>query len=241
MRLVWRLRKLLEIETELWAQGYTRVAGVDEVGVGPLAGPVVAAAVVFRPGCGIRGVDDSKRLLPEQRERMGEAIRREALSWAVAEVAPADIDRLNIYQAAREAMRLAVAALPEPPDYVIVDARTVPGCELPQRAIVGGDARCHAIAAASILAKLTRDAAMVRFDTQYPGYGFADHKGYATLSHRQALARLGPCDIHRRSFTPCVQGSLWDLEGLALGEECQGELERRAPGREYRPPGALRQ
>ena len=209
-RQAWRLKRLLAVERELWAEGYRRVAGVDEVGVGPLAGPVVAAAVVFPPQVGIKGVDDSKRLSVEQRLGLADQIRRQAVAWGVGRVEPSEIDRLNVYQATLEAMRRALAALAEAPDYVLVDARTVPGVTVPQRGIVRGDAACHAIAAASILAKCERDALMVEHDTQWPGYGFAEHKGYATEEHRVALRRLGPCPIHRRSFTPCVQPTLWE-------------------------------
>lgn len=176
------------------------VAGVDEAGVGPLAGPVVAAAVVFPRGFGLRGVDDSKQLEPGRRAVLAEEIRAAALSWAVARVEPSDIDRLNIYHAALEAMRLAVIGLRVVPERVLVDARTIPGIDTPQEKWIRGDARCHAIAAASILAKTTRDAWMEEYDRAYPGYGFAEHKGYPTASHRAAVLRLGPTPIHRRSF-----------------------------------------
>lgn len=209
-RLAWRLRKLLAPEQTLWAQGHRHVAGVDEVGVGPLAGPVVAAAVIFPPGLGLKGVDDSKRLLPDRRMELAETIRARAACWAVASVEAEEIDRLNVYRAALEAMRRAVCGLATSPDYVLVDARTIPEIAHPQRAIVDGDALCHAIAAASILAKCARDAIMVAHEAAFPGYGFAAHKGYATAEHKDALRRLGPCSIHRRSFTPCVQAGLFD-------------------------------
>jgi ribonuclease HII len=212
LRLSWRLRKLLRVESTLWAEGRLRIAGVDEVGVGPLAGPVVAAAVVFPPGVGVKGVDDSKRLTADRREAVAIQIRERAAGYAVDRVEVEEVDRLNIYHAAIEAMRRALTALADPPDYVLVDARTIPGVSCPQRSLVGGDAACHAIAAASILAKLERDAIMVAYETSFPGYGFAEHKGYATAEHRDALRRLGPCPLHRRSFTPCVQRSL--LDGL---------------------------
>ncbi len=203
-----RLETLLTRERELWSGGRLRVAGVDEAGVGPLAGPVVAAAVVFPPGVGLSGVDDSKRLSPRRRGDLAEAIRAKASGWAVARVEPHEIDRWNIYQASLEAMRRALLALPEPPDHVLVDARRVPRIELPQEPIVGGDARCHVIAAASILAKTERDRLMVEYDGVFPGYGFAAHKGYPTESHREAIRRLGPCPIHRRSFTLLRSGTL---------------------------------
>lgn len=209
-RLAWRLRKLLGPEQDLWEQGRRHVAGVDEVGVGPLAGPVVAAAVIFPPGLGLKGVDDSKRLLPDRRQQLAQAIRAQAVCWSVAAVEAEEIDRLNVYRAALEAMRRAVTGLASCPDYVLVDARTIPDLSVPQRSIVGGDALCHAIAAASILAKCARDAIMVAHEASWPGYGFASHKGYATAEHKDALRKLGPCPIHRRSFTPCVQSGLFD-------------------------------
>jgi ribonuclease HII len=196
----YRLRTLLRRERDLWSQGFARIAGLDEAGVGPLAGPVVAAAVVFPSGTGIRGVDDSKKLAPERRLALAIEIRETAIAWAVAVVEPAEIDRVNILRASLEAMRLALGALEAPPDYLLVDARKVPGTDLPQEAIVHGDARCHAIAAASILAKTHRDSLMDEYDARFPGYGFALHKGYATAAHRAAIRALGPCDIHRRSF-----------------------------------------
>ena len=204
-----RLATLLTRERELWAEGIERIAGVDEAGVGPLAGPVVAAAVVFRPGFGLPGVDDSKKLTPERRAALAVAIRESALAFAVALVEPDEIDRINVYRAALAAMGRALDGLAIKPQHVLVDARRIPGCDLPQEAIVKGDARCHAIAAASILAKTTRDALMRRYDDEFPGYGFADHKGYPTEAHRDAIRRLGPCAIHRRSFTLLPAGKLW--------------------------------
>lgn len=196
-----RLRRLLERERELWAAGFSRVAGVDECGMGPLAGPVVAAAVIFPPGRGLHGVNDSKQLTAAQREDRAAEIRSEALAWAVVRVEPEEIDRLNIYNAGLVAMRRALDGLPSPPDYVLLDGRRIADLPLPHEAVIGGDARCHAIAAASILAKTARDALMASYEATYPGYGFAEHKGYATSSHREALRRLGPSPIHRRSFT----------------------------------------
>jgi ribonuclease HII len=182
---------------------------VDEAGVGPLAGPVVAAAVIFPMGCGLPGVDDSKKLTPERRARLVLAIRECAVAIAVAIVEPDEIDRINVYQATLAAMGRAIDGLPVRPQHVLVDARRIPGCDLPQEAIIKGDARCHAIAAASILAKTTRDALMRRYDDEFPGYGFADHKGYPTEAHRDAIRRLGPCAIHRRSFTLLAAPKLW--------------------------------
>jgi ribonuclease HII len=205
-----RLERLLERERALWAEGFHSVAGVDEAGMGPLAGPIVAAAVIFRPGEGLRGVHDSKQVTPRRREELQEEIRARALAHAVAIVHTAEIDRLNVYHAGLVAMRRAVEALATPPDYVLVDARRIGGLAVLQEAIVRGDATCHAIAAASILAKTTRDALMERYDSEYPGYDFALHKGYATAPHRDAIRRLGPSPIHRRSFTLLPHPRLWD-------------------------------
>jgi ribonuclease HII len=195
-----RLARLLARERELWGAGVRLVAGVDEAGVGPLAGPVVAAAVVLPAGVGLRGVYDSKQVEPALRTRLAEEIRTHAVAWAVARVEPGEIDRLNVYHAAIEAMRRAVDALGVRPEHVLVDARTIPGLDMPQEKWIRGDARCHAIAAASILAKTARDAWMEEYDRDYPGYGFAEHKGYPTPAHRAAVLRLGPSPIHRRSF-----------------------------------------
>jgi ribonuclease HII len=205
-----RLRFLLRRERELWAAGFERVAGVDEAGMGPLAGPVVAAAVIFPPGLGLKGVHDSKRLTVARRETLGVEIRRRALAYAVVRVEVAEIDSLNIYRAGLEAMRRAVGRLASEPDYVLVDARRIPGVQAAQEIVIKGDAKCHAIAAASILAKTERDALMERYDAEYPGYDFASHKGYATQAHRAAIRRLGPCPIHRRSFTLLPHPTLWD-------------------------------
>jgi ribonuclease HII len=205
-----RLERLLRRERELWADGLSRVAGVDEAGIGPLAGPVVAAAVVFPPGLGLEGVNDSKRLTPARRRSLAEGIRLGAASYCVARVDPLEIDRVNIYQAGLLAMRRAVEGLAPPPERLLVDGRRIPDLELPQERWIKGDAKCHAIAAASILAKTERDAMMEEFDARYPGYGFASHKGYATRSHRDAIRRLGPSPIHRRSFTLLPPPGLFD-------------------------------
>ena len=205
-----RLDTLLIRERELWSAGVLHIAGVDEAGVGPLAGPVVAAAVIFPQGVGLPGVDDSKKLTPGRRATLAVAIRENALAFAVAIVEPEEIDRINVYQATLVAMMRAVFALSVRPHHVLVDARRIPACDVPQEPIIKGDARCHAIAAASILAKTTRDALMRRYDDEFPGYGFADHKGYTTEAHREAIRRLGPCAIHRRSFTLLPAPGLWD-------------------------------
>lgn len=195
-----RVEDLLSRERALWDGGRTRVAGVDEAGVGPLAGPVVAAAVVFGPGRFVEGVRDSKALAPARRERLAGEIRARCVAFAYGVVEPDEIDRVNVYRASLEAMRRAVEALAVRPDHVLVDARTIPSIAIPQEGIVRGDATCHAIAAASILAKVFRDAAMADLDDRFPGYGFRRHKGYPTVAHREAIRRMGPCPVHRKSF-----------------------------------------
>jgi len=214
-----RLGVLLRPERQLWRQGYRCVAGVDEVGVGPLAGPVVAAAVVFPPEVRIIGVDDSKKVPAATRVRLAAEIQARA-AVGIGVVAVEDIDRLNIYRAALEAMRRAVDALPSVPDYLLVDARTVPGVVVPQLAIVKGDARSFSIAAASIVAKVTRDALMNELGGRYPEYGFAEHMGYGTPAHLEAIRRFGPCPAHRRSFAPVRQPT---LPGIALPIQAAGE------------------
>jgi ribonuclease HII len=200
-----RGEELLRRERELRREGYQHVAGVDEAGVGPLAGPVVAAAVVLPPGEPLEGLDDSKRLAPARRERLESEVRRRALAWAVAEVAPEELDRLNVYRAGLLAMRRAVEGLDPAADYLLVDARSVPDVSMPQEAHVGGDGKHHAIAAASILAKVHRDRVMSDLARSHPGYGFERHKGYATASHLRALERLGPSPAHRWSFAPVAR------------------------------------
>jgi ribonuclease HII len=177
-------------------------AGVDEAGRGPLAGPVVAAAVILDPARPVAGLRDSKRLSALQRERLAGEIRAAALAFGIGSADPVEIDRLNILQATHLAMQRAVAALAPAPRLVLVDGNRAPRFGVAVRTIVGGDATVPAISAASILAKVTRDALMSGFAARYPGYGFEVHKGYPTVAHRRALAELGPTDIHRQSFAP---------------------------------------
>lgn len=191
--------------SEDW-QGYARpfhqVAGVDEAGRGPLAGDVVAAAVILPQGLVLRGLDDSKKLSAVRRGSLAEMIREQALSWAIGRATPAEIDAINILQASLLAMQRAVDALAVQPQFVLVDGNRVPPWIHASAAVIGGDARVPAISAASILAKVCRDADLEVLEEQYPGYGFAVHKGYPTPAHLAALDRLGPSPVHRLSFAP---------------------------------------
>ncbi|SHM11678.1 ribonuclease HII [Vreelandella subglaciescola] len=182
-----------------------RLAGIDEVGRGPLIGSVVAAAVILDPSRPIAGLTDSKKLSARRREALDIEIREHALSFAVAEASAAEVDALNIYHATHLAMRRAIDALAPAAEYLLVDGNRLPGHTLPGQAVVKGDARHAAIAAASILAKVARDAQMFELDARYPDYGFARHKGYPTQAHMAALERLGPLDEHRRSFAPVAR------------------------------------
>jgi ribonuclease HII len=190
------------LENALRRVGFVYVAGVDEVGRGCLAGPVVAAAVVLHPEKHIPGVCDSKAVQAHERERLYHEILKHAVAWAVAGADPAEIDRINIHQASLRAMQRAVLALAPLPDIVLVDAFRVPDLPMAQRGVLHGDRRCSAIAAASIVAKVTRDRQMVDLHCLDPRYGFDRHKGYATADHLDAVARFGYSEVHRRSFRP---------------------------------------
>jgi ribonuclease HII len=215
-----RLRKLLQYETELRAQGINLIAGVDEAGMAPLAGPVVAAAVILPQDYKLVGLNDSKKILDEaKREAMAAEIKRDALCWAVGRAEVEEIDRLNIYHAGLLAMRRAIEGLTVKPDFALVDARRIPECPCPQRGIVHGDLLSASIAAASIVAKTTRDAHMAELDKQYPGYGLASHKGYPTPAHYKALNELGVLPIHRRSFAPIRQALGLDPVQTEMFEE----------------------
>jgi len=191
-------------EAAAWARGAALVAGLDEAGRGPLAGPVVAACVVLPVGFALNGINDSKKLSARQRERAETRIRAEAISFGLGVVGPDVIDRVNILQATRRAMREAFLSLSPTPECVLIDGLPVPDfpCTA-QQAIVGGDGQSASVAAASILAKTARDRMMVAYDAAYPEYGFAGHKGYGAASHLAALRAHGPCPIHRLSFAPC--------------------------------------
>ncbi|HEX8702068.1 MAG TPA: ribonuclease HII [Myxococcaceae bacterium] len=198
-----RLRHLLRYEMELWTQGLERIVGVDEAGMAPLAGPVVAAAAILPKNYRLKGLDDSKKILEEERrEELAAVLKRDVVAWAVGVAEVEEIDRINIYHAGLLAMRRAVEGLGLVPDYALVDARTIPECPCPQKGIIHGDALSMSIAAASILAKTTRDRMMAELDAKYPGYGLAAHKGYPTPQHFQAMKEKGVLPIHRRSFGP---------------------------------------
>jgi len=193
-----RLEAMTQYEKEYEAYAY--VCGIDEAGRGPLAGPVAAGAVILPKDCRILYLNDSKKLSEKRREELFEEIKEKAAAWSVGIVSPARIDEINILQATYEAMRDAVGRLGVTPDVLLNDAVTIPGLPMKQVPIIKGDAKSLSIAAASVLAKVTRDHMMAEYEEMFPGYGFAKHKGYGTAAHIQAIRELGPCPIHRRSF-----------------------------------------
>jgi ribonuclease HII len=197
-----RLHNLLRFEIEFWEQGFNFIAGVDEAGIAPLAGPVVAAAVILPRHYKLRRLNDSKQILDiAVRDELAQQIKQDAVVWSVGRAEVEEIDTINIYHAGLLAMRRAVEGLSsQQPDFVLVDARRIPHCSTPQRGIIKGDALSASIAAASIIAKTTRDALMTEFDSLHPGYNFATHKGYPTPEHCRLLKELGAAPIHRRSF-----------------------------------------
>jgi len=222
LRLLKRLRCTLRYEKRAWGSGARLVAGVDEVGRGSLFGCVVAAAVILDPTYRVRGLRDSKLLLPERREVLAQRIREHAVAWAVAAVDAARIDQINIYHASRAAMRDAVLQLAPMPDHLLIDALKI-DCELPQNAIIHGDALSASIAAASILAKVERDRMMCEWDAVFPQYGLASHKGYSTPRHLAALRELGPTPLHRQSFAPVWQNPV-PQEAFAFMDEDEVEV-----------------
>jgi len=222
LRLLKRLRCTLKYEKKAWRRGAHLVAGVDEVGRGSLFGCVVAAAVILDPAYRLRGLRDSKLLLPERREVLAERIREHAVAWSVAAVDAARIDQINIYQASRVAMREAVLGLAPAADYLLIDALKI-DCDLPQDAIIHGDALSASIAAASILAKVERDRMMRKWDAVFPEYGLAAHKGYSTPRHLAALRELGPTPLHRQSFGPVWQNPV-PQEVFAFMDEEEAEV-----------------
>ena len=207
-----RVRAMRTLENAMRRWGFYRVAGCDEVGRGCLAGPVVAGAVILDPDRYIPRLADSKTVTALEREHLYDLITRKALAWSVAAVQPEEIDLLNIHRASLEAMRRAVMAIAPLPDMIIVDAFRIPDLLIAQRGVPKGDRRCAAIAAASIVAKVTRDREMLVQDASDPRYGYAHHKGYATAEHLAAVARYGYSPLHRRSFKP--QSSLFDTMEL---------------------------
>lgn len=228
LRLLKTLRCTLRYEKRAWESGAVFVAGVDEVGRGSLFGPVVAAAVILDRGYRVRGLRDSKLLLAERREILAERIREHAVAWAVAAVDAARIDQINIYQASRVAMRDAVVQLAPAADFLLIDAMRI-DCELPQNPIIHGDALSASIAAASILAKVHRDRMMCEWDSVFPAYGLASHKGYSTPKHIAALREFGPTPLHRQSFAPVWQNPVPQEVFEFLEEETPSPL----------PPGLL--
>ncbi len=197
-------------EREARKLGWVRIAGLDEAGRGALFGPVFAAAVILNPRRRIVGLDDSKKLAAARRAELAPRIREHALAWAVAEIEPSRIDAWNIYQASRQAMLAALQQLSPAPDYLLLDALTL-DTSIEQRPLIHGDARSVSIAAASILAKVARDACMEEFDRQYPQYGLAHNKGYGTPDHLEALRQHGPTPLHRFSFAPVREASCWAI------------------------------
>lgn len=209
-------RATLDLERDLWSSGRSRVAGLDEAGRGAWAGPVVAAAVILPPDIErcrplVGQVHDSKQLTARAREGLVNLVHAVAVSIGVGLASPAEIDQIGIVPATRQAMLRALAQLDPAPDFLLVDALSLPETSVPQRAVIRGDAISLSIAAASIIAKVTRDRLLVSLDARYPGYGFARNKGYGTPEHRRALLSLGPCDVHRMSFRPLLglQKPLW--------------------------------
>jgi ribonuclease HII len=213
-----RLTRLSAFEHALWEQGIELVGGVDEVGMAPLAGPVIAAAVILPRGTRITGVDDSKKLTPEEREALEPQIRACAVAVGLGRAEVHEIDTVNIYQAGLLALRRAVLALSPLPQHLLVDARRLPDLPMPQQPIIKGDAKSITIGAASIVAKVHRDRLMSELDREHPGYGFAEHKGYPTPVHLEALQRLGACTLHRRSFAPVAKalGLIPEQQGFAF-------------------------
>ena len=226
LRLLKKLRCTLKFEKQAWTGGARLVAGVDEVGRGSLFGPVVAAAVILDPAYRIRGLRDSKLLPPERREILAERIRRHAVAWAIAAVDAARIDQINIYQASRVAMRQAVIELQPAADCLLVDAMRL-DCDLPQQAIIHGDALSASIAAASILAKVERDRMLCEWDAVFPVYGLASNKGYSTPHHLAALREHGPSPLHRQSFAP-VWNAPQEVLAFMLEEKTEEVLQEMA-------------
>lgn len=225
-----RLTRLCAYEQPLWDQGVQWIGGVDEVGMAPLAGPVIAAAVILPPGTRLSGVNDSKQLSPEERDELAPRIREIAVAVGIGRAEVHEIDSINIYHAGLLALTRAVLALNPQPQHLLVDARRLKDLKMPQQPIIKGDAKSITIGAASIVAKVHRDALMADLDKVHPGYGFSSHKGYPTPEHLEALERLGACPLHRRSFAPVAkrlgldaasrQGNLFGSGSSSNGSNC---------------------
>lgn len=211
-----RLKSLFSFRLTLYRKGFKLVAGVDEVGMGPLAGPVVAGAVILPTEVSLPGLNDSKVVSPNRREELAKAIREQAISYGIGQASVSEIDSLNIFQAGLLAMSRAVESLGEQPDYVLVDARSIPNLRVPQTSLIRGDSRDGSIAAASILAKVERDGLMRALDHRFPVFGFAKHKGYPTSQHLHALQIYGPCEVHRMSFGPVADRISSAPKGLSV-------------------------
>lgn len=207
-----RIGRMFSYERQVWAMGYRLIAGLDEVGRGPLAGPVVAAAVVLPGELVLPGLEECRRLSGKRRQELYEEIRAQALAVGIGMIHPEGIDEANVMMATYRAMVKAVSDLAVVPDYLLVDSLHLPGVSQPQALIAGGDGQSCSIAAASVVAKVTRDEYMVEMDKLYPQYGFASHKGYGTLEHREALEKNGPCPLHRRSY-----GTVREIISLTSG------------------------
>lgn len=195
-----RLEIINAFENEGYNKGYVYIGGIDEAGRGPLAGPVVASVVVFKPNTKIEGINDSKKLSESKRDELFDIIKEQALDYGIGIVNNEEIDEFNILNATYMAMKKAINCLEKTPDYLLVDAATIPGIDTDQKAIIKGDSKSISIAAASILAKVTRDSIMYQYEEMYPGYGFKSHKGYGTKEHYEAIEKLGITPIHRKSF-----------------------------------------
>lgn len=196
-----RLNKLKEFERNLYATGIKQIVGIDEAGRGPLAGPVVVGAVIMKPDSFIEGINDSKKISEKKREKLYELITEEAVAWSVGIVNQDEIDEINILNATKKALKMALMNLKVKPDRIVVDAlENMDTCGIPYTSIIKGDAKVYSISAASIIAKVTRDRMMKEYDEIYPEYGFAQHKGYGTAKHIQAIKEIGACNLHRKSF-----------------------------------------
>ncbi len=227
-----RLKVLSLFEEQAYQDGYQYIAGLDEVGRGPIAGPVVAGAVILPQGFRLAGVNDSKKLTARKRSSLAGKIKKQALAWSVVSIYPPYLDQINILNATRQAMTLAVSHLNIEPDYLLIDALKLDDVNIKQRAIIKGDSLSISIACASIIAKVDRDESMREFDSIFPGYNFSQHKGYATREHLEKLFDLGPCMIHRKSFEP-VKSMLsgGNNEQQQPGLFSQDDIEYFHPGR----------